>query len=312
MANYTFEALHDEYNQKWVSMAITRANSVKSNAEKVNRGKAIYQSLQAKTNIPWYFIGILHLRESDCDFHTHLHNGDSLNARTHNVPAGRPLKGKPPFDFEDSAVDALQYEKFTKITDWSIERMAYCFEQYNGWGYRNKGVSSAYVWAGSNQYSKGKYIRDGVFDRNVVDTQIGCMPVLKYILDNFAGEEIAQVEPEREETEQEYEIPAKATLPRPTTPQMNQVSRKHWWADWAQWLGFGGATGTAGVKAADASGIPQLQEAAHSVQQVAAIVGAFGVIAFLIGLGVYFMYQKKLMKDEIQEGRVMPSGGEPG
>lgn len=315
MANYTFEKLKDEYHNKWMDMVISpsKVEQIAEEAKKINNGKKVYLSLQNKTGIPWYFIGMLHLRESDCNFHTHLHNGDSLNARTHNVPAGRPLKGKPPFDFEYSAIDALQFEGFTKITDWSIERIAFCAEQYNGWGYRMRDVPSAYLWAGSNQYNKGKFIRDGVLDRNVRDTQLGTMCILKYLLAHYATgpEKVVTTEPVREETIEEYETPAKAVIPRPTTVEMNQVSRKHWWSDLWQWTGLAGVLGAGTYKSGEMSGIEALKPIIFSIKEVFEAIGAFGVISILAAVAAYFAYQKKLMKDDIQEGRFSPSGGDP-
>ncbi len=47
-------------------------------------------------------------------------------------------------------------------------------EQYNGLGYFNRGLPSPYIWSGTDQYIKGKYVADRVFDPNVVDKQLGC------------------------------------------------------------------------------------------------------------------------------------------
>src|SRR6185369_1832675 len=51
-------------------------------------------------------------------------------------------------------------------------------EKYNGLGYAAKGVPSPYIWAGTNQYQSGKYVRDHVYDPNAVDTQLGCAGLL--------------------------------------------------------------------------------------------------------------------------------------
>ncbi len=51
-------------------------------------------------------------------------------------------------------------------------------EQYNGLGYANRGIPSPYIWSGTDQYKSGKYVRDGVFDPNAVDTQLGCAGLL--------------------------------------------------------------------------------------------------------------------------------------
>src|SRR5262245_54230899 len=102
MANYTFNSLKAEYAHMWAHMEIkeNRVAVANSQADKIIAYKDRYKLLEAQTNVPWYFIGLLHLRESDCDFNTHLHNGDPLTARTVHVPAGRPLQGKAPFTFE--------------------------------------------------------------------------------------------------------------------------------------------------------------------------------------------------------------------
>ena len=59
--------------------------------------------------------------------------------------------------------------------------MADFAERYNGLGYRNKGLPSPYVWAGTDKYTSGKYVADGVFDPNYVDQQLGVMLMIKSI-----------------------------------------------------------------------------------------------------------------------------------
>jgi hypothetical protein len=119
------------------------------------------------------------MMECSCSFNKHLHNGDPLAGRTVRVPRGYPKKGNPPFSFFDSAVDALNVEGFTQWPDWSISGMLYCFERYNGFGYRKKNINSPYLWSGSNQYSKGKYVKDGVYDPQAVSSQIGTAVILR-------------------------------------------------------------------------------------------------------------------------------------
>ena len=145
----------------------------------ITAGKNQYEQISEATNIPWYFIGITHNMESGCNFKKHLHNGDPLTARTVQVPKGYPKKGNPPFSFFDSAVDALQLEGFAKWTDWSIGGMLYSFEKYNGFGYRKNNINSPYLWSCSNQYSKGKYVKDGVFDPQAVSSQVGTAVILR-------------------------------------------------------------------------------------------------------------------------------------
>jgi lysozyme family protein len=145
----------------------------------IANGKPQYDAIATHTGIPWYFIGIVHKMECDCNFSKHLHNGDPLTARTLQVPKGRPKTGNAPFTFFDSAVDALTLEGFTQWNDWSISGMLYCFERYNGFGYRSKGIHSPYLWSFSNHYTKGKFVKDGVFNSNAVSEQIGTAVLLR-------------------------------------------------------------------------------------------------------------------------------------
>lgn len=151
--------------------------------------KALYQSIASKVNpfMPYYFIAILHARESDCNFNTHLHNGDSLKAKTVNVPAGRPTA--PPangvsYTFEESAIDALQYDGFNKWSDFSVAGMIYCFEKYNGFGYARRKKVSPYLWSGTQHYTSGKFVADNKFSDTAIDKQIGAATLLKHFLNN--------------------------------------------------------------------------------------------------------------------------------
>lgn len=299
MVNYTVMGLKQEYIYKYNNMVIERVDSINHATDKVIQGKERYKTIEALTNVPWYFIGILHLRESDCNFNTHLHNGDSLKARTRQVPAGRPVKGNPPFTFEESALDALGYEGFLKIKDWSIEQMAYNFEQYNGWGYRMNGVPSAYLWSGTNQYKSGKYVADHVFDPSVVDVQVGTMAVLKVILEresvSIPGSQV------------EIKLSPKADPPKPTATELNVVSKKHWWTDWVQWIaGFGAVSGTV-IQTAQGLDLQQTKSTIYTIKEIAEMVGTYGVIGIALCIFFYAMYMKYLMKKDAQEGRWTPS-----
>ncbi len=148
-------------------------------------GRDEYEEVEASTKVPWYVVGLIHGLEGSFDFHTHLHNGDSLQHRTVNVPRGRPIKGSPPFTWKESAVDSLEYEHFTSWHDWSVAGMLFKFESYNGWGYRRHGINSPYLWSGSNLYDKGKYAEDNVYDKNLVSKQVGAAVALKYLTQNL-------------------------------------------------------------------------------------------------------------------------------
>jgi lysozyme family protein len=131
---------------------------------------------------PWQFIGIIHALEASLNFDTHLHNGDSLTARTKNEPKGRPVNGSPPFKWEESALDALMIKGLHTETDWSVARMLWNLERYNGFGYRryHPEVLSPYLWSGTTLYRVGKYKADGVWDPELISQQIGAAALMKH------------------------------------------------------------------------------------------------------------------------------------
>ena len=144
----------------------------------IARYKAIattFQNTNSKAALmPWWFIACIHSHESGSSFSRHLHNGDPLTDYTKQVPAGRPQVGHgPPFTFEESAIDALTYEGFGKVLTWDFFHILYLLEKYNGFGYANRGINTPYIWSGTNHYTKGKFVKDGVFDANFVSKQVG-------------------------------------------------------------------------------------------------------------------------------------------
>ena len=60
--------------------------------------------------------------------------------------------------------------------------MLFRFEKYNGFGYRSHGIASPYLWSYSNQYTKGKYVRDGKWDANAVSLQCGAALLVKELV----------------------------------------------------------------------------------------------------------------------------------
>lgn len=210
--NYT-PALAKEYRRLFETSHISPkwAKRVKKAAEIVYAGREMYQQLAARFNAPWPLFGVIHMMEGECNFHTHLHNGDSLAARTHNDPAGRPLHGKPPFPWLDSAIDAIEMKGWGSIKKWTLERAMYELERYNGFGHRlyHPDVLSPYLWSGTDKYSRGKYVRDHVFDANAVSGQVGVMAILQALADIDAelaldkilpGEDFATEDPVEDET----------------------------------------------------------------------------------------------------------------
>ncbi len=149
--------------------------------DKIVANKIRYSLVAKKTGVPWHVIACIHGMESDFDFGTHLHNGDSLQDYTYHVPAGRPHVGhKPPFAWTESAVDAMNLDGFNVYHDWSIAGTLFALEKYNGWGYRaHPGHLTQYLWSGTSVGTRGKYIADNVWSNTAKSDQIGCVPMWK-------------------------------------------------------------------------------------------------------------------------------------
>lgn len=177
------KTLQKEYEDIYTRMEIRldKLPIIENNVDKILQYKSRYQAVGEPLQIPWFFIGIIHSLESGRNFSRHLHNGDPLTRRTTHVPSGRPKIGNPPFSWEESAIDALKYHSLNRVSEWSLERILYEFERYNGWGYRlyHTHVYSPYLWSYSNQYIKGKYIADGTWSETAVSQQIGAVVLLR-------------------------------------------------------------------------------------------------------------------------------------
>jgi lysozyme family protein len=173
--------LRQEYQQLFDTMLISplHAVQVEKTTDAVAASQARYEAVGDPLGIPWFFIGAIHSLESGLDFTTHLHNGDPLTARTVHVPKGRPAKGKPPFQWEASAADALTLEGFADLDDWHLTTILYRFEKYNGFGYRPHHINSPYLWSFSNQYTAGKFAEDGKFSAVLVSQQCGAAVLVR-------------------------------------------------------------------------------------------------------------------------------------
>lgn len=175
------DTLNPDFEYLWKTCKIKpeKQGAVDVACSKIKANKARYETISKATKVPWQVIAVIHKMESNCNFSTHLHNGDPLSARTVQVPAGRPKNGNPPFTFEESAIDALGYDGASGIKQWDIVTTLKFLERYNGLGYRKHGIYSPYLWSYTTHYSAGKYIKDGVWRESAVSDQCGCAPILK-------------------------------------------------------------------------------------------------------------------------------------
>ena len=175
-------ALQEEYTRLFNTCHVNAEHqtAVDRLVDRVMANKSRYQSVSAITHVPWFIIAGIHNMEASMRFDRHLHNGDSLNAKTHNVPANRP-PGNPPFTWEESAIDALQLDGMSGWKNWSLAGALFKLEGFNGFGYRRIGnpIPTPYLWSFSNHYTRGKFVADGKFDVNAVSKQCGVAVLFK-------------------------------------------------------------------------------------------------------------------------------------
>jgi len=186
-----FEDIADNYRKLFESCEIKsdKRSEVMWYVSKITdptRRKA-YDAVAEETCVPWYFTAIIHGMECGFDMTSHLHNGDSLKAKTKQVPAGRPNPWLPPSDWVSSATDALRYDKLDEKADWDLAHVLYRWEAYNGWRSRLLyKINTPYLWSFSNHYAKGKFVADNVWDGNAVSKQCGAAVMLKALVETGA------------------------------------------------------------------------------------------------------------------------------
>lgn len=178
--------LLEQNKKRWDACKVyaEKGPAFKSIADRITQNKSIYVDIENDLKkmgfeCPWWFIGMVHYRESNLDMSTNIANGQRFDKKTTIVP-----KGRGPFSsFKEAAIDALVdcAPHAAKNKDWSAAGALTMFEQYNGLGYAAKGLPSPYVWSGTDQYESGKYVADHVFDANVVDSQMGGAGILKFL-----------------------------------------------------------------------------------------------------------------------------------
>lgn len=170
---------------RWDRAKIAPASlyAVRRIADRIELNRHRYEAVAGPSNVPWYITACIHNMESGGSFHHHLHEGSSLRTRTRYVPKGRPVAGTPPFRWEFSAVDALEYDKMGEVKWNFLDASLYALERFNGTGYLryHPDVPSPYMHAGNTLEVPGKYIADGKWSTTARSKQIGCVTVLKML-----------------------------------------------------------------------------------------------------------------------------------
>lgn len=180
---HPFNALAGEYSGLLARMQVTRPSAVNAVAARlVGLAKARrYADVSARQGIPQPFIATSFEREASSNFRLSPAQGDPWDRPSTHVPRGRG----PFASWTEAALDAYHLDGLDAIGagNWSEERFCYEGELFNGFGYRGHGIHSPYLWAGTNNYTSGKYIADGVWSAAAIDQQLGIVPVMRRMIE---------------------------------------------------------------------------------------------------------------------------------
>jgi lysozyme family protein len=143
--------------------------------------------------VPWWFTAIVSEREYGGPPHwdKQLGQGDPLHEKSHDVPANMGPYLDHPGDVTpgrdawtrccvDVLINSAPFAAKWKL--WTTGGVLTLLEEYNGLGYAARGIPSAYVWSGTDQYVAGKFVADHVFNPRKVDVQEGCAPILAMMM----------------------------------------------------------------------------------------------------------------------------------
>src|SRR5262245_43386174 len=219
------------YRNLWERATVKPAKRAEAEAiaRKIMAARARYEEIENRCGVPWFMVAVIHMREASMNFAGVLHNGEKIigtSGKTRLVPAGRG----PFATWEEAAVDALTMPPHSlhRVVNWSLERILYELEKYNGWGYLGK-CNSPYLWSWTSEYSGGKYVADHVFSRTAIDQQAGCAASLKVraeMDDQVAARLDRKVVPLVTDPQAPPPKPAPGSAPIPPPPHIHPVEPK--------------------------------------------------------------------------------------
>ena len=182
------QAYHD-YRGELASGVDVRSGYTRKLAQATQRAKKRWElidSVAKRADVPPQLVAAIWYRE-DGQMRTnrYLHNGQRLGRETTIVPKGIYFRED---QFADAAVHALGMKKHLKKSlgltyeSRDLAAMAAYTEAYNGFGYRMGGRPSPYVTAGTDLYSSGLYVRDGVINPHAKDRRVGTLPFMRALM----------------------------------------------------------------------------------------------------------------------------------
>ena len=200
--SHPFVELAPEY-ESWVAHVIPnpdRIDEINHVATRLTQraNLGFYNEVFDLIKVPQVIQATICEREDGNDFTKNPAQGDPWNRRSIHVPRNRGPFGS----WVEAAVDAwtvCDQLYVLSVPAWSLAYSCWKWEGYNGFGYRAHGIRTPYVLGGTNLQQPGKYISDGSFDPNHMDTQLGALPVAMRMIELVPslslGDAIAMIPP---------------------------------------------------------------------------------------------------------------------
>jgi lysozyme family protein len=171
-----FDSLESEYANDLALAKPTRSTDAIVAAKRLLVHRERFLLLQKNCGVPALWVMPVFERENP-NFDSYLGNGQSLRHPTTLVP-----KNRGPFSsWEAGAADALTLDHITLVNDWTWPRACFQWELWNGFGPRDHGRPTGYVWSGTTIYQGGKYVADRVWSRGTWDHQLGTVILARAI-----------------------------------------------------------------------------------------------------------------------------------
>jgi lysozyme family protein len=181
---HPFNALAGEYTALLAAMTIDadRVGQLQDRAKIIldRAARQDYAGAVAKTGVPQLWGMASFERESGSDYSRSPAQGDRWDRVSTHVPRGLG----PYRSWADAAVAAYRIDHLDQVAagNWTWARACYEGELFNGFGPRGHGRHTGYLWAGTNIYTGGKYVEDGVWDPDAHDRQFGIVPLMAALL----------------------------------------------------------------------------------------------------------------------------------
>lgn len=143
--------------------------------------KTRYEPVSTRDGVPVVLIGASFEREASSNFTRNPAQGWPLHSTSQWVPHNGPFP-----DWQTAAIAAYHLNGLDKVGagNWTWELMCFFGEMFNGFGYRDfHHMHSPYLWGGTNIQMLGKYDADDKFNAEMMDPQLGIVPVMRRMIE---------------------------------------------------------------------------------------------------------------------------------